>query len=253
MSDWVVKVTSPKGKLLLTGTYDRRDGTFNAKGVGYGAYGLRSVQDLAQKVGVVKSDAPRAHVEWRLDAIEDVTDTTRGLPLIEELKAIVRDPWGSPGWTKVGGVERGVPLRSDPDAWWAKKNPDALEGRTAVPIKLLPNPRTRRETGTTRATKQPRLDLSISRKVNPSALRTSSKMYALLGYLLERSWTSPEIRDLSLTSDGYVMATTSDGARGQFFGTNSDLVGNLHGLADEGVITKAEAKYLMGRYIAKSH
>lgn len=155
----------------------------------------------------------------------------------------------------------------------------ALEGRTPIPITLLPNPdpdKVRRKIAraTLRMPEAMRgvmgqsaaearevlkrgkkvhaastLAAKIRRKVSPQALRTSGKMTAMLAFLLDAAdWTSPEIIELNATSDGYLLATTSNGAMGQFFGTVDDALGNLRGLVHQSILTQAEGRYLLGRF-----
>lgn len=52
----------------------------------------------------------------------------------------------------------------------------------------------------------------------------SGKMAAILGYILGVKWTEPEITELSITSDGFLVTTS------HFLGTASDLETNIRNL-----------------------
>jgi hypothetical protein len=59
----------------------------------------------------------------------------------------------------------------------------------------------------------------------------SPRMAAIVGYLVDRVWTSPRIAGLAITSDGFLIAL--DGAGGsRFIGDAEDLDRNLDRLAD---------------------
>jgi hypothetical protein len=64
--------------------------------------------------------------------------------------------------------------------------------------------------------------VTLAEKLHPERFTAmSGKMAAIVGYILDESWTEPEIAALSVTSDGYV---TTDA---EFFGEAADLDQNL--------------------------
>jgi hypothetical protein len=65
----------------------------------------------------------------------------------------------------------------------------------------------------------------------------SGKMVALVAYVLEQEWTRPAIRDLSETSDGFLVAFPD-----AFLGTVSDFRDNLRRLADVAGLTPGETR-----------
>lgn len=67
--------------------------------------------------------------------------------------------------------------------------------------------------------------VNLSEKLHPDRFTAmSGKMTAIVGYVLGESWTDPEIRSMSVSSDGYV-TTDSD-----FLGEAADLDRNLRKL-----------------------
>jgi hypothetical protein len=62
----------------------------------------------------------------------------------------------------------------------------------------------------------------------------SGKMAAIVAYILDESWTEPEIAALSVTSDGFVLTDA------EFFGEAADLDRNLLNLLVAAEVTPEE-------------
>ena len=73
------------------------------------------------------------------------------------------------------------------------------------------------------------------------SVRVSPKFSAMLAYILGEEWTDPQITGLSITSDGYLLAATSeDPFYDDFIGEASNLARNLIGVADVAELTGKE-------------
>jgi hypothetical protein len=67
------------------------------------------------------------------------------------------------------------------------------------------------------------------------------KMAAILGYILEKKWTSPRIDEMAITSDSFVMAShEGDIGMNVIIGALSDLEGNWERLLDAAELTLEE-------------
>jgi hypothetical protein len=75
-------------------------------------------------------------------------------------------------------------------------------------------------------------------KLHPSVFKTSPKMTAILGYLLDQEWTSPQIVSMAITSDGFLVTD------GDFFGDAESLDRNLAGAATTAGLTPVETSGL---------
>lgn len=63
---------------------------------------------------------------------------------------------------------------------------------------------------------------SLAEKLHPDHFSAmSGKMAAIIGYVLGESWTEPEIKAMSVTSDGYVTSES------EFLGEAADLDRNI--------------------------
>ncbi|MBC8738543.1 hypothetical protein F6X40_17425 [Paraburkholderia sp. UCT31] len=85
---------------------------------------------------------------------------------------------------------------------------------------------------------------SLKAKLNPQRFQQmSSKMAALVGFILNEEFTSPAIAEVSITSDGYVLAREGDdiGANA-FLGAYADLESNFRRLVDVAGLTPEEAE-----------
>jgi hypothetical protein len=83
--------------------------------------------------------------------------------------------------------------------------------------------------------KEPVAGTTIADKLRPDRFSAmSSKMAAIVAYILGESWTEPEIAALSVTSDGFVLTDA------EFFGEAADLDRNLLNLLVAAVLTPEE-------------
>lgn len=89
---------------------------------------------------------------------------------------------------------------------------------------------------------------AIVRKTAPGVLTLSGKMRAILGFLVDRTWTDPRIAELVTTSDGFVLAVVEgDIGANHFIGSASDLFRNLNGVADAVRLSPAQRAWLLRR------
>lgn len=72
--------------------------------------------------------------------------------------------------------------------------------------------------------------MSLTDKLNPNKFTAmSGKMAAILGYVLGESWTEPEIRELHVTVDGFLLARRNgDVGCNDFIGAMSDFTQNVN-------------------------
>ena len=69
----------------------------------------------------------------------------------------------------------------------------------------------------------------------------SGKMAAIVGCILEQTWTSPVIAELAVTSDGHVLARhEGDCGCNDYLGTATDLEANWRRLLDVAGLTPVE-------------
>jgi hypothetical protein len=90
--------------------------------------------------------------------------------------------------------------------------------------------------------------VQVVAKLDPARVKTSSRFTALLAYLLEEHWTSPELDGLKVTSDGSVL----NGDGNTFLGRVEDLERNLRGVAKSGGLTAAETRWLLGQVAVRA-
>jgi hypothetical protein len=70
-----------------------------------------------------------------------------------------------------------------------------------------------------------------ARKLKP--IETGDMFTAILAALLDQEWTSPKIEEVFITSDRCILARpTGEMTHKIFIGTDSDLIGNIHGVAE---------------------
>ena len=68
-------------------------------------------------------------------------------------------------------------------------------------------------------------------KLNPERFpNISLHMAAVMGYLLDQTYTEPAIVELQMTSDDYVIGRTSDQIKSFYLGEGADLRANLRRL-----------------------
>lgn len=85
---------------------------------------------------------------------------------------------------------------------------------------------------------------NLQRKLNPRRFPgMSSKMAAIVGYILDKKWTEPAIDEMAVTSDGFVMASSEyDVGMNQFIGAVSDLERNWENLLEAADLTFEERR-----------
>jgi len=83
---------------------------------------------------------------------------------------------------------------------------------------------------------------SMQKKLHPARFsHMSVRMGAIVGYLIDVSVTDPDITGLTITSDNFVLAATSDDPfMNSFIGSWSDLKRNLKELIEVADLTKEE-------------
>lgn len=88
----------------------------------------------------------------------------------------------------------------------------------------------------------------LAAKLRPGIINTSAKFTAVLGYILDESWTEPEIVTIEIAADDTLIVTTNaNGGEEQIEGLGADLWRNLYGIADAAGLTKEEKDALVAR------
>lgn len=87
--------------------------------------------------------------------------------------------------------------------------------------------------------------MTLADKLNPKRLGFSPKMAALVGAILghdygARDRKGNQLTGLSITSDGFVVASTNPISSGAFIGTASELESNLLLLLTDAKLTREE-------------
>jgi len=87
---------------------------------------------------------------------------------------------------------------------------------------------------------------SVAEKLNPNRFtHMSPKMSAVVGFLLGEKFTDPEISDMIITSDGFILINHGN----EFFGgTRSNLRSNLSSLIKAADLTEEEAAYFHAKF-----
>lgn len=84
------------------------------------------------------------------------------------------------------------------------------------------------------------------RKLRP--IETSGMFTAILAALLGEDWTDPKIEELRITPDRFIMARpTGEVTLRLFLGAESDLIRNIHGIAEVAGLDGDELGFLLGR------
>jgi hypothetical protein len=91
---------------------------------------------------------------------------------------------------------------------------------------------------------------AVVEKLSPNRVKVSGKFTALLAFLLDQSWTEPEITALTITSDG-ILIDSSSGLANDILGDVGDLERNIRGVAEVAELTAAETRWLLARIPAK--
>ena len=75
--------------------------------------------------------------------------------------------------------------------------------------------------------------ISLCRKLHPTNIQYSGKMCALVAYVLDQCWTNPQIIELIVTNDGFVLAAVEgDCGANDIIGSMDDLRHNFNRLLD---------------------
>jgi hypothetical protein len=81
---------------------------------------------------------------------------------------------------------------------------------------------------------------------------TSGKMIAIVGFILGQDWTNPRISEMTITSDGFVMARQQgDVGMNVFVGSAADLDRNLRNLLDAACLLPDEKASVMRLFRTK--
>jgi len=91
---------------------------------------------------------------------------------------------------------------------------------------------------------------TLRRKLYPGRFSAmSSKMSALLGYILDQHWTDPQIIGLSVTADGHLLGMREgDIGYNEYIGTAAEFRSNLSRLAVAADLTGEEIRELHHLY-----
>jgi hypothetical protein len=86
------------------------------------------------------------------------------------------------------------------------------------------------------------LRLSIIEQMHPARVGYGhdGKMCAIVACILGQDWTDPSIRALTVTSDGFLLASVGASLANDFIGTLSELSRNWQRLCDHCKLTPAE-------------
>ena len=94
---------------------------------------------------------------------------------------------------------------------------------------------------------------SLAKKLHPGRFPgMSGKMAAIVGYILGESWTEPEVFELAITSDGFVLAGQSgDVGCNDWVGSAQDLERNVQNLLAVAGLTPEERQSWDALYRAR--
>lgn len=83
---------------------------------------------------------------------------------------------------------------------------------------------------------------NLAQKLHPHRFtEMSGKMAAIVGYVLDQEWTQPEIAEMVVTSDGFVLARRSgDIGCNDWIGSAEDLERNASNLLEAADLTENE-------------
>jgi hypothetical protein len=88
--------------------------------------------------------------------------------------------------------------------------------------------------------------LDCARKLR--AVETGGMFTAIFGYFLEEDWSTPRIEELRVTPDRCLLARVKGEATFKtFHGAETDLICNVHGIAQAAGLDGDEVGYLLGR------
>jgi hypothetical protein len=79
-------------------------------------------------------------------------------------------------------------------------------------------------------------------------IETGDMFRAILAALLDEDWTTPKIEELVITSDRCILARpTGETTHKIFIGAESDLIRNVHGIADVAGLDGDELGYQLAK------
>ena len=90
--------------------------------------------------------------------------------------------------------------------------------------------------------------MSLTEKLHPSGFtEMGGRMAAILGFVLGEAWTSPEIAELDISADGFLLARQSgDIGHNSFIGALGDWKDNLRRLFEVAEVTASEQQEFNG-------
>jgi hypothetical protein len=82
----------------------------------------------------------------------------------------------------------------------------------------------------------------LAQKLHPRGFTAmSGKMAAIVGYVLDQEWTTPQLAELAITGDGFVLGRRSDDIGcNEWIGSAVDLERNVRNLLDSAELDSAE-------------
>lgn len=80
------------------------------------------------------------------------------------------------------------------------------------------------------------------------SVQVSDHFQAILGCLLEEDWTTPQLVEMVVTSDGHLLGRCNGEAEFKaFLGEVDDLIRNIHGVAPVAELDGDEVGYLVAK------
>jgi hypothetical protein len=80
------------------------------------------------------------------------------------------------------------------------------------------------------------------------AVQVSEHFQAILGCLLNEDWTTPKLVEMVITPDGHVLGRCDgETAFKAFLGASSDLIKNIHGVAQVAELDGDEVGFLVAK------
>jgi hypothetical protein len=90
------------------------------------------------------------------------------------------------------------------------------------------------------------LRADCARKLKP--IETGEIFTAILATLLDEDWTTPQIEELFITSDRFILARPAgEMTHKLFIGRETDLMRNIHGIAEVAGLDGDEFGYMLGK------
>lgn len=82
---------------------------------------------------------------------------------------------------------------------------------------------------------------NLQRKLHPSRFpRLSDTMAAIIGFLVDAPYVDPQIEEIAVTSDGFLLARAQGEVASRFIGAYADLLRNYFDLQDAARLTSNE-------------